>query len=221
MSQAEPLRVVLCWHMHQPQYRDPITGRARAAVDLPARHQGLRRHGGAPGGAAARAAVVNFTPVLIEQIRTYSAQISRVAANRCADSDPVLALLTARRDTAGRASARGDSRLPARPTASASSSASRRTRHSQASADAFLAKDASAYAVAPVRAGPRGLVSPRMAGRDRPTRRSARRKELIARERDFDAADCRLLIEIVGDISVGPLCRAIGVRWQADRSSCP
>ena len=54
---AAPARlpVVLLWHMHQPQYRDALSGPVRPAVDLPARHQGLHRHGGAPGGEPGRA----------------------------------------------------------------------------------------------------------------------------------------------------------------------
>ena len=60
--------VVLLWHMHQPQYRDPITGVSilpwtylhaiKDYVDMAA-------HLEANPGARA---VINFTPVLIEQL---------------------------------------------------------------------------------------------------------------------------------------------------------
>ncbi|MCK7581995.1 MAG: hypothetical protein MZV65_44530 [Chromatiales bacterium] len=42
------------WHMHQPDYRDHATHAGpgvHPALGLSARDQGLRRHGGAPGGA--------------------------------------------------------------------------------------------------------------------------------------------------------------------------
>ena len=94
MSPGEPLRVVLCWHMHQPQYRDLITDEhvlpwtyLHAIKD----YVDMAVHLEAQPGAAA---VVNFSPVLIEQIRTYSAQISAWQRTGEAIRDPVLALLT-------------------------------------------------------------------------------------------------------------------------------
>ena len=65
---AEPLNVVLCWHMHQPEYRDLRSGQyqfpwtylhaVKDYVDMAAH---LEAHPGAR-------AVVNFAPVLLEQI---------------------------------------------------------------------------------------------------------------------------------------------------------
>ena len=39
------VNLVVLWHMHQPQYRDPESGRVCAAVDAAARDQGLFRNG--------------------------------------------------------------------------------------------------------------------------------------------------------------------------------
>ncbi len=87
------LPVVLLWHMHQPQYRDALTGRyvlpwtylhaIKDYTDMAAHME---------ANPAVRA-VVNFTPVLLEQLEEIS---SRVAAHRSTGSalpDPVLALL--------------------------------------------------------------------------------------------------------------------------------
>ncbi|TVS19549.1 MAG: glycoside hydrolase [Gammaproteobacteria bacterium] len=66
---ADRLRVVLCWHLHQPEYRDPSDGEFLAPwtylhvvkdyVDMAAHLES------APQGVRA---VVNFTPILLEQI---------------------------------------------------------------------------------------------------------------------------------------------------------
>src|SRR6201986_3514850 len=87
------LPVVLLWHMHQPQYRDALTGQyvlpwtyLHAIKD----YTDMAAH--LEGNPLARA-VVNFTPVLIEQIQEIA---QRVAAHlRAGDRlpDPVLALL--------------------------------------------------------------------------------------------------------------------------------
>ncbi len=74
---AEPLNVVLCWHMHQPEYRSPLDGRflapwtylhalkdyADMAAHLEQAPEGVR-------------AVVNFPPVLLEQLAEYAVRIA-------------------------------------------------------------------------------------------------------------------------------------------------
>ena len=70
------LRVVLCWHMHQPNYFDPYTGEYKLPwtylhaikdyVDMVAH---LEREPQAK-------AVVNFAPILLEQIDDYGRQVS-------------------------------------------------------------------------------------------------------------------------------------------------
>ena len=87
------LPVVLLWHMHQPQYRDALTGRyvlpwtyLHAIKD----YTDMAAH--LEANSAARA-VVSFSPVLLEQILEIS---QRVAEHlRCGESlpDPVLGLL--------------------------------------------------------------------------------------------------------------------------------
>ncbi|OGT88788.1 MAG: glycoside hydrolase [Gammaproteobacteria bacterium RIFOXYA12_FULL_61_12] len=92
-ANAKPLKVVLCWHMHQPYYRGP----AGSDYELPwvylhgikdysdmAFH--LENHGKAR-------AVVNFAPLLLEQIEDYSHQTRRWLKTGERISDPLLAAL--------------------------------------------------------------------------------------------------------------------------------
>ncbi len=93
MSDDARLKVVLCWHMHQPQYRDPIDGRYQLPwtylhaikdyVDMAAHLEAVP---------AARA-VVNFAPVLLEQITDYAQQVHGFLANGGTIRDPLLAAL--------------------------------------------------------------------------------------------------------------------------------
>jgi alpha-amylase/alpha-mannosidase (GH57 family) len=87
------LKVVLCWHMHQPQYRDLINGvyqlpwvylhATKDYVDMAAH---LEAHPQAR-------AVVNFAPVLLDQIADYAAQVRGFLTNSSAIRDPLLAAL--------------------------------------------------------------------------------------------------------------------------------
>jgi len=75
MPADKPMSVVLCWHMHQPEYRDQRTGKIHLPwtylhaikdyVDMAAHLEAV------PGGKA----VVNFAPILLEQIEDYAEQI--------------------------------------------------------------------------------------------------------------------------------------------------
>ncbi len=91
---AEPaLRVVLCWHMHQPDYRDHATGEhqlpwtylhaVKDYVDMAAHLEAEPR---------ARA-VVNFAPVLLERLEDYAVQIQGFLRGERALRDPLLAAL--------------------------------------------------------------------------------------------------------------------------------
>lgn len=89
------LRVVLGWHMHQPDYRDPLSGEFRlpwtylhAIKDYSDMAAHLERHPNAR-------AVVNFVPLLLEQIEDYAARIRRSLADGSPVLDPTLDLLTA------------------------------------------------------------------------------------------------------------------------------
>ncbi len=93
MSAEARLNVVLCWHMHQPQYRDPLTGdyvlpwtylhAIKDYVDMAA-HLESRPE--------ARA-VVNFTPILLEQIDDYRQQVAQFLDGGTPIRDPLLAAL--------------------------------------------------------------------------------------------------------------------------------
>ena len=87
------LKLVLCWHMHQPQYRDLARGDYRlpwtylhAVKDYADMAAHLETH------AAARA-VVNFAPVLLEQLDDYAAQIRAFLDGGQPLRDPMLAAL--------------------------------------------------------------------------------------------------------------------------------
>jgi alpha-amylase/alpha-mannosidase (GH57 family) len=99
---AHPLTLVLLWHMHQPEYRDYATGEFRqpwvylhAMKDYSDMAWHLESH---PGFRA----VVNFTPVLLDQLEDYAGQFASGKLR-----DPLLRLL-ARRDGAPLARAERD-----------------------------------------------------------------------------------------------------------------
>jgi alpha-amylase/alpha-mannosidase (GH57 family) len=93
MTNQAPLKVVLCWHMHQPDYRDHIRNEFQLPwvylhaikdyVDMAAHLEST------PGAKA----VVNFTPVLLEQLAVYEQQIEGFLKNSEAIRDPLLAAL--------------------------------------------------------------------------------------------------------------------------------
>lgn len=89
---ARPLTLVLLWHLHQPEYRDYATGEFRepwvylhAMKDYSDMAWHLENHPGVR-------AVVNFTPVLLDQLEDYAEQFASGKLR-----DPLLRLL-ARRD---------------------------------------------------------------------------------------------------------------------------
>jgi len=76
MIENRPLDVVFCWHMHQPQYRRASDGRYQlpwtylhAIKDYPDMAWHLEQ-------VPAARAVVNFTPVLLEQLDDYARQFA-------------------------------------------------------------------------------------------------------------------------------------------------
>ncbi|HET7362971.1 MAG TPA: glycoside hydrolase family 57 protein [Burkholderiales bacterium] len=92
-SGAPPLTLVLLWHMHQPDYRDYSTGEFRepwtylhALKDYSDMAWHLEHHAGVR-------AVVNLTPVLLDQLEDYASQF---AGNEL--RDPHLRLLAHRDD---------------------------------------------------------------------------------------------------------------------------
>ncbi len=93
MSGESRLKVVLAWHMHQPQYSDLISGTyhlpwtylhaMKDYVDMAAHLEAVP---------AARA-VVNFAPILLEQLSDYAQQVEASLHHDAAIRDPVLAAL--------------------------------------------------------------------------------------------------------------------------------
>ena len=93
MPDSKPMSVVLCWHMHQPEYRDQRTGTVHLPwtylhatkdyVDMAAHLEAVP---------AARA-VVNFSPILLEQLEEYVVQIKAYLEGHGVIRDPLLAEL--------------------------------------------------------------------------------------------------------------------------------
>ncbi len=93
MSDKSRLKVVLCWHMHQPEYRDLVSGEYQLPwtylhvikdyVDMAAHLEQV------PGARA----VVNFAPILLDQIHDYAQQVHGYLNESTALRDPLLAAL--------------------------------------------------------------------------------------------------------------------------------
>lgn len=95
MLADKKLSVVLMWHMHQPDYRDLATGVYQQpwvylhtikdyidmAIHLEAQPQAK--------------VVINFTPILLEQIQDYADQVADYFQNNTPLRDPLLAALAA------------------------------------------------------------------------------------------------------------------------------
>ncbi len=88
-----PAKVVLCWHMHQPDYRDRLTGEyyfpwtyLHALKDYTDMLAHLETHPSAR-------AVVNFAPILLEQLDDYLTQVDRYLENGEPIRDPMLSAL--------------------------------------------------------------------------------------------------------------------------------
>ncbi|MBE0434515.1 MAG: glycoside hydrolase [Methylomicrobium sp.] len=89
------LKLVICWHMHQPEYRDLQTGEFQLPwtylhvmkdyIDMIAHLE----------AAPEAKAVVNFAPILLEQIEDYARQVGRYLHDRISFKDPLLAALVA------------------------------------------------------------------------------------------------------------------------------
>lgn len=93
-SVEDKLKVVLCWHMHQPEYRDLRKNEFQLPwtylhvikdyVDMVEHLESI------PGARA----VVNFTPTLLEQIEDYKQQVNGFLQHDASLRDPLLAHLT-------------------------------------------------------------------------------------------------------------------------------
>jgi alpha-amylase/alpha-mannosidase (GH57 family) len=93
MSADSPLNIVICWHMHQPQYCDQISGSyqlpwtylhaTKDYIDMAAHLEAV----------PASRAVVNFAPVLLEQLSDYAGQVNGFLSEHKGLRDPLLAAL--------------------------------------------------------------------------------------------------------------------------------
>ncbi|WP_020209589.1 glycoside hydrolase family 57 protein [Gilvimarinus chinensis] len=94
MSTGTKIPVVFLWHMHQPDYRDCVSGQyyfpwtylhaIKDYVDMAAH---LEAHPECK-------AVFNFVPILIEQLDDYASQLNANLEQGAAIKDPLLALLS-------------------------------------------------------------------------------------------------------------------------------
>ena len=93
----ERLRVILGWHMHQPEYRDPSTGQFRLPWTYLHAIKDYSDMAAHLEAAPAARAVVNFAPLLLEQLEAYVEQIDAYFAHHKPLGDRVLAALVAER----------------------------------------------------------------------------------------------------------------------------
>lgn len=93
MPPPDTVNLVLCWHMHQPDYRDHIRDEFRLPwVYLHAIKDYIDMAAHLENTPDARA-VVNFSPVLLEQLIVYENQIGGFLDNSSPIRDPLLAAL--------------------------------------------------------------------------------------------------------------------------------
>jgi alpha-amylase/alpha-mannosidase (GH57 family) len=210
------LPVVLLWHMHQPPYRDALSGRyvlpwtwlhaIKDYTDMAAHLENV------PGARA----VVNFTPVLIEQIEDLSTAVSNSLTAGVPLPDPLLATLS-------------EVPLPADPVQRlqlvvACMRADRENLVNRHSPFADLVDLAQAVNT-PERIGYASdqmihdlAVWYHLAWMGESVRRNDPRVALLEQKaRSFDAADRRMLLELVGELLAGVLPR---FRALADAGKC-
>ena len=91
---AKPLNVVLCWHMHQPYYREGLAG----AYHLPWVYlHGIKDYSDMAAHLErypAMRAVVNFAPVLLEQLDDYAHQLDAMLTTAVPTQDHLLNFLS-------------------------------------------------------------------------------------------------------------------------------
>ncbi len=216
------LPVVLLWHMHQPHYRDALSG--EYALPWTYLH-GLKDYSDMAAhleaNPAARA-VINVTPVLIEQLNDYVRMLRRHLDQGAPVSDAVLALLTeqplpeapAARVGALRACLRAQKprmieRFPAYLALATLAESFGDDSQAGYVSNALLRDIAVWYHLAWC-----GEVL---------RRNSLVVRRLMAKERDFDAADRRMLLTLIADTLAGilPRWRRLAETGQVELSVTP
>ena len=222
MSSTARLPVVLLWHMHQPQYRDPASGEyilpwtylhaikdyADMAAHLEANDQAR--------------AVVNFAPILIEQLEELGARVSAHLTDAEPLPDPVLAMLS-------------EAPLPLEPATRRSllqaCLRAQRTRLIERYPAYTELADLAVTFDTPERVAYASdqylrdlAVWYHIAWLGETVKRSdARVALLIERARDFGASHRRMLLELIGDLLAGLLgrYRALAERGQVELAMSP
>jgi len=222
VTEARRFPVVLLWHMHQPQYRDPSSGvyilpwtylhAIKDYVDMAAHLEANPR---------ARA-VVNFTPVLIEQLEELAARVGAHLERAEPLPDPVLALLSeaplpadaTARQALIQACLRAEptqliGRYPPYEELAALAAAQGAHDTARYAADTYLRDLAVWYHIAWLG--------------ETVKRSDARVSALIDQQRSFSAAHRRSLLELIGELLAGLLgrYRALAERGQVELSSSP
>lgn len=93
MSGNKKIKLVLCWHMHQPEYRDLQTGEFQLPwtyLHVIKDYVDMVAHLEAEPNAKA---VINFAPILLEQIEDYAKQVNCYLHEQTEIKDPLLAAL--------------------------------------------------------------------------------------------------------------------------------
>jgi alpha-amylase/alpha-mannosidase (GH57 family) len=222
MSQQKRFPVVLLWHMHQPNYRDALSGEyylpwtylhaIKDYVDMAAHLE---------ANPEARA-VVNFTPVLIEQLQEIAARTTEHLQRGVALPDPVLSVLSA--------APLPQSPVPRLKLLRACLRAHRTHLINRYPAYASLATLAAHFATTENV----GYASDQylrdlgvwfhIAWLGETVKRSDLRvATLIERERDYTPQHCRMLLELIGELLVGvlPRYRQLHERGQVELSVTP
>ena len=222
MSAAPRFPVVLLWHMHQPHYRDALSGQyilpwtylhaIKDYVDMAA-------HLEANPGARA---VVNFTPVLLKQIEEISARVALHLRGGKSLPDPVLALLADAPLPEGaearlalvRACLRADrqhliGRYPAYAELAALAASLGTPERISYASDQYLRDLGVWYHIAWLGESVK--------------RSDARVARLVDREREFSAQHRRTLLELIGELLAGvlPRYRCLSERGQCELAVSP
>ncbi|MCL5668409.1 MAG: glycoside hydrolase, partial [Gammaproteobacteria bacterium] len=95
MSDKPRLNLVLCWHMHQPQYRDMESGEYHLPWTYLHAIKDYTDMAALLEASQHARAVVNFAPILLEQLDDYARQTRNFLAHGAPLSDPLLAALAA------------------------------------------------------------------------------------------------------------------------------
>lgn len=223
MSADAPLAVVLCWHMHQPAYRDPLDGRYHLPWTYLHAIKDYTDMAAHLEAAPAARAVVNFAPILLEQLDDYANALGAHLEGGGGLPDPLLAALAADAPPAD---------LPGRAQLVRACLRAHR-RHQverfppfreladQASA---LLEDEAALMQAPAAFFADLLVWYHLAWLGETVRRDhAVARALLERERDYGPAERRALLALIRELVAGivPRYRALAAAGRVELSMTP